>query len=108
MKMRARFPSSGGMNFFLIHKQVAGNSWKPIYKSEIQSVRGGNYEWNIVNILSADLAGDDIEREVRIDFYVSQKSGKHRHCGQTSLTLGQLKENTREFPITDKKLKPLA
>ena len=71
-------------------------------------MRGGNYEWNIVNVLSADLAGDDIEREVRIDFYVSQKSGKHRHCGQTSLTLGQLKENTTSFPITDKKLKPLA
>lgn len=60
-----------------------------------------------MNILSADLAGDDIEREVRIDFYISQKSGKHRHCGQSAITLGQLKENTREFPITDKKLKSL-
>ena len=107
MKMRARFPSNGGMNFFLIHKNVAGNTWKPIYKSEIQQARNGQYEWNIVNILSADLAGDDIEREVRIDFYISQKSGKHRHCGQSAITLGQLKENTREFQITDKKLKSL-
>jgi len=81
MKMRASFPSNGGMNFFLIHKQVAGNVWKPIYKSEIQPARSGHYEWNVVNVLSADLAGDDIEREVRIDFYISQKSGKHKHCG---------------------------
>jgi len=36
MKMRATFPSMSGMNFFLIHKQVGGATWKPIYKSEIQ------------------------------------------------------------------------
>lgn len=81
MKMRANLPSTSGMNFFLIHKQVSGQVWKPIYKSEIQGVRNGAYEWNIVNILSSDLAGDDIEREVRIDFYTSAKSGKHKHVG---------------------------
>jgi len=78
----------GGFNFFLIHKSLAGNKWKPIYKSEIKQARNGFFEWNTVNILSSDLAGDDIEREVRIDFFISQKSGKHRHCGQTTLTLG--------------------
>lgn len=61
----------------------------------------------MVNVLSADLAGDDIEREVRIEFYVSQKSGKHKHCGQVSLTLGQIKENIRDYPITDKKQKAI-
>lgn len=81
MQLRATFPSMGGMNFFLIHKQVSGQVWKPIYKSEIKNARQGHYEWNKVNILSADLAGDDIEREVRIDFYLSQKSGKHKHVG---------------------------
>ena len=35
MQMRASFPSTSGMNFFLIHKNVSGNVWKPIYKSEI-------------------------------------------------------------------------
>lgn len=88
MKMRATFPSMSGMNFFLIHKQVAGNIWKPIYKSEIQQSRSGAFEWNLVSLLSSDLAGDDIEREIRIDFYVSAKSGKHSHCGQVSMTLG--------------------
>lgn len=79
--MRASFPSTSGVNFFIIYKQMSGATWKPIYKSEIQSARSGTYSWNQVNILSADLAGDDIEREVRIEFFVSQKSGKHRHCG---------------------------
>lgn len=81
MQMRATFPSMGGMNFFLIHKQVGATVWKPIYKSEIQGVRSGAYEWNLVSLLSADLAGDDIEREVKIDFYQSAKSGKHSHIG---------------------------
>lgn len=43
---------------------------------------GGLYNWNLVNLLSADLAGDDIEKEIRIDFYASAKSGKHKHLGQ--------------------------
>lgn len=43
-------------------------------------------------MLTSDLAGDDIERELRIDFFVSQKSGKHKHCGQVTFTLAQLKE----------------
>ena len=87
-KMRASFPNTSSMNFFLIHKQISGTNWKPIYKSEIQASRGGFYNWNQLNVLSADLAGDDIEREVRIEFFESQKSGKHRNCGQVSLTLG--------------------
>jgi len=107
MKLRATFPSMSGMNFFLIHKQVTQNVWKPIYKSEIQASRNLGYEWNLVSLLSADLAGDDVDREVRIDFFVSAKSGKHAHCGQISFTLGQLKEGVREYQITDKKQRPL-
>ena len=58
-------------------------------------------------MLSADLAGDDVEREIRIDFYISAKSGKHRHCGQVSLTLGQLKENVRDYQIVDNRNRPV-
>ena len=84
------------MNFFLIHKQI-GTLWRPIYKSEVQPSQGGVYKWNLVNVLTSDIAGDDVDREVRIDFYNSQKSGKHKHCGQAAFTLGQLKENQTEF-----------
>ena len=34
MKPQATFSSTSGYNFFLIHKQVGANIWKPIYKSE--------------------------------------------------------------------------
>jgi len=59
-------------------------------------------------LLSADLAGDEIEREVRIDFYSSAKSGKHSHVGQVPFTLAMLKEGTKEYTITDKKQRPLS
>lgn len=96
-----------GKYFFLIHKQISPTVWKPVYKSEIQNAVGGSFNWNLVNILTADLAGDDIERPIRIDFLQSAKSGKHKHMGQTTLTLAALKEGTREYLITDKKQKPL-
>lgn len=61
-----------------------------------------------MDVLTSDLAQDgDIDREARIDFYASAKSGKHRHIGQVALTIGQLKEGQKEYQITDKKQKPL-
>jgi hypothetical protein len=78
--------------------------WKPVYKSEIQAIKGGVFDWNLVDVLSSDLATEgDIDRDARIDFYASAKSGKHRHIGQVTLTLGQLKEGQKEYQITDKK-----
>ena len=108
MQMRATFPSMGGMNFFLIHKQISGQVWKPIYKSEIQQSRNNAFDWNMVSLLSQDLAGDEIEREVKIDFYQSAKSGKHSHIGQCTFTLAMLKEGTKQYTITDKKQRPLS
>ena len=48
---------------------------------------GGAFQWLPTSLLSADLAGEDVDREIRIDFFNSQKSGNHRHRGQVSLTL---------------------
>ena len=69
MKVRSTFPSSSGMNFFLINKQISPTLWKPIYKSEIKAATKGYFEWNVVNVLSSDLAGEDVDREVKIEFY---------------------------------------
>ena len=92
-----------GMFFFLIHKQISPTIWKPVYKSEIKAAAHGRFNWNIVNLLTTDLAGDDVEREIRVDFLQSQKSGKHKHMGQSTMTIAGLKEGQREFVITDKK-----
>jgi|688.fasta_scaffold208172_4 hypothetical protein len=57
------------MNFFLIHKVISPSVQKPIYKSEIKPAVAGAYEWNLVNVLSSDLAGEDVDREIKIDFF---------------------------------------
>lgn len=69
MKIKCRFPDVSGVNFFLINKIISPTVQKPIYKSEIKSPVGGVYEWNLINILSADLAGDDVDREIKFDFF---------------------------------------
>lgn len=107
MTVECRFPDTSGMDFFLINKVIAPTVQKPIYKSEIQSVRNGAFRWNMVNILSADLAGDDADREIKFDFFQSAKSGKHKFIGKVSLTLAQIKSGQRDYDVTDKGGKPL-
>ena len=71
MQLRCTFPSMAGYKFFLIHKQVTPTIWKPIYKSEIQQATQGAYTWNNLNILTNDMAGDDVDKEIRVEFYLS-------------------------------------
>ena len=92
MKFSASFPIMTGRYFFLIHKRISETVWKPVYKSEIRQVTSKEFIWNTVNNLTTDLSGDDVDREIRIDFLQSQKSGKHKHMGQTTMTLAGLKE----------------
>ena len=92
MKCSASFPSNAGKYFFLIHKQVSPTVWRPVYKSEIRQADGAVFRWNTVNLLTSELAGEDIEREIRVDFLQSRKSGRHRHTGQAKMTLAELKE----------------
>ena len=45
------------------------------------------------------MANEDIEREIRFEFFKSAKSGKHTNLGQFSCTMAQLKEGTLEFNL---------
>jgi len=72
MRVQCALPeAANGMNFFLINKVMSPSLTKPIYKSEIQPLRNGVFEWNQVSVLSADLASDDADREIKFDFYQS-------------------------------------
>jgi len=96
-----------GMHFFLVNKQISPSLWKPIYKSEIKAAAKGYYEWSMVNLLSSDIAGEDVDREVKIEFYQSAKSGKHKHIASVALTLAQIKEGQQEYNLVDKKSRPI-
>ena len=75
------FASQEGYNFFFVHKSMGPNSFKPIYKSEITSSIGGRFTWNLVSLLTSEMANEDPEREIRFEFFKSQKSGKHINLG---------------------------
>jgi hypothetical protein len=81
------FNSQDGFNFFLVHKFMGPNNYKPIYKSEITSSIKGRYSWNLVSILTSELANEDLEREIRFEFFKSQKSGKHINLGYFSCNI---------------------
>jgi len=76
------------------------NNYKPVYKSEITSSIGGRYTWNLVSILTSELANEELEREIRFEFFKSQKSGKHINLGYFVCNIAMLKEGTVDFQLT--------
>ena len=98
-KLTANFNDTSGYNFFLVHKQISGTAWRPIYKSEIKSYIGNNFAWNLVSTLTSELCNEEPERDIRIEFFKSQKSGKHTNLGFITFNICQLKEGTMEFAM---------
>lgn len=75
------------MSFFIINKFISPEVYKPLYKSETKATTAGQHKWNLVNLLTSELANDDVEREIRIEFFESAKSGKHVNKGYVSFNL---------------------
>ena len=72
--------------------------WKPVYKSEVKLTTGGRsgptkFEFNQFSALISDLCAGDKEKEIKIEFFKSQKSGKHQNIGQVLFTIQELQEN---------------
>ena len=89
MRPKAKLGCSGYC-FFLVCKQIGANNWKPVYKSEIKPLQNGFYDWNMVNLLTSDIAQDgNIDFEFKIEFYQSAKSGKHANMGHVNLSIVQ-------------------
>ncbi len=77
MNVHAILPS-GGYNFFILSRYLGPQQYVPIYKSEIQPQgQGGAYIFNEVSQLTSTLCREDVEREIKFEFYKSQKSGRH-------------------------------
>jgi hypothetical protein len=90
-----------GQIFFIIYKNLTPGHYVPVYKSETKASSGGKIIWNMVQIGSTDLCKDDIEREVKIEFFRFNSSGSHKIIGTCStITLGVLKEKKQDYPVT--------
>lgn len=44
-KVKGKFNESGGMIFFMVHKFMSPQVFKPVYKSEITASKRGEFEW---------------------------------------------------------------
>ena len=56
-----------------------------------------------MQIGSTDLCKDDIEREIKFEFFRSQQNGSHKIVGSlTGMTLAMLKDGQHEFAIKSK------
>lgn len=75
------------MSFFIINKFISPQVYKPLYKSETKAASAGSHKWNMVNLLTSELANDDVEREIRIEFFESAKSGKHVNKGYVTFNM---------------------
>lgn len=76
-EIQSEFKNSDGYKFFLVQKFISPGHYVPIYKSEIKPVDRGVFEWAKFSLLTSTLCKEEIDREIRIDFYKSAKSGKH-------------------------------
>ena len=103
-RVSATFEDTSGYNFFFVHKNIAGQTWKPVYKSEIQTAIGGTFSWNLISILTGDLCNEEPEREIRLEFFKSSKTGKHKNLGFITCNMAQLKEGSYNY-LTQGKIK---
>lgn len=62
----------------------------------------GTFTWKQHAILTSELCNEDVDREIRLEFYKSQKSGTHSNLGYISFTIAELREGTREFVLLKK------
>lgn len=85
------------MNFFLVHKFISPQVYKPVYKSEIKPAVNGTFRWQLTTLLTAEMCNEDPDREIRVEFFKSSKAGKHTNLGYIQTTLAGLKEGTTEY-----------
>lgn len=99
----AELPDASGLNFFIVYRWMGPNQYVPIYKSEIKKVSNDRkYKWNQVQLGCTDLCKDDVEREIKIEFFKSSTSGNHKNLGSTTMTLALLKSNQVDYEIVKK------
>lgn len=51
-----------------------------------------HFSWNLFSTLTSEIANEDPEREIRIEFFKSCKAGKHTNLGYAVFNLAMLRE----------------
>jgi len=89
-----------------MHKEAnspgGAHIWKPIYKSEIKSQSPNSrsdlcFEFNQVVLLKQDMCSGDETKDIKFEFFISQKSGRHKNIGSVILNVQDLRESSNNF-----------
>ena len=122
--VRITFEGSGfqqGHYFFMLLRDAATGAlprYVPAYKSETIPIIGGKLrkplqrlnlvEWKETQQLASSLvSAEDIDSKyVRIDVFLSSRTGNHKCVGSSEFRIGLLSEMRDPLPISDRKGRP--
>ena len=91
-KTNCMLSESSGLYFYIVYKMRAPGQYTPLYKSEVR--KSGNnklIDWNETALGTTDLCNDNVDQEIKIEFFRSETSGSHKNMGHIITTLGVLK-----------------
>jgi hypothetical protein len=75
-----------------VYRLRAPGQYSPVYKSEVRkAAAGGIVDWNEAAIGTTDLCNDNIEQEIKFEFFRSETSGSHKNLGHHMTTMASLK-----------------
>jgi len=79
---------------------MSPTNFVPVYKSEIkQPDSSDKIRWSMTRMLTSMICAEEEDRDIKIEVFKSQKSGKHKNMGLASITLAQLREGAREIEL---------
>ena len=97
----AQLKDNGGLCFFIIYRQISLGKFTPIFKSEVKRAQSGQFSWNQVQVGTTDLCKDNVENEIKIEFFRSNSSGKHKLLGGApNVTLAAMREGTSTYQLS--------
>ena len=73
--------------------------YKPVYKSEVKN----NSSWKEFKLDMFSLCSNELDQEIKIDFFKSNSDGNHKNLGTTIITINELKNGTRQSEIKSKR-----
>jgi hypothetical protein len=91
-KANCTLGESSGLYFFIVYKLRAPGQYSPIYKSEVRKCGpNGVVDWNDCALGTTDLCNNNVEQEIKLEFFRSETSGKHKNMGHIMTTVAVLK-----------------
>jgi len=89
---QCKLSDSGNLYFFIVYKMKQPGQYSPVYKSETRRQGSNGFTtWNPCSIGCTDLCNDNVEQEIKFEFFRNETSGKHKNLAHFITTMAVLK-----------------